>query len=83
MIETWPNLNEGSKLFGGVVCGGLSRVSNLVLGTPESIEDEAEDAIRSMGDEPFVLGTGCVVPIISPHANIGSARLSVDRNSIR
>jgi uroporphyrinogen decarboxylase len=79
--ETWPNLHQGSQIFKGSVCGGLSRVSNLVLGSPESVANEAQDAIRSMNDEPFILGTGCVVPIIAPHSNIESARLSVDKYS--
>jgi uroporphyrinogen decarboxylase len=81
--ETWPNLSEGSQMFKGIVCGGLSRVNNLVLGTPQRIDDEADDAIRSMGDELFILGTGCVVPINAPHANIESARSSVERRARR
>jgi uroporphyrinogen decarboxylase len=77
--ETSLNLFQGSKIFRCIVCGGLSRVKSLILGTPESILTEAEDAIRSMGDTSFILGTGCVVPIIYPHANMEAARMSVDK----
>lgn len=76
--ETAPSLFDGSQLFTGIVCGGLRRVSTLVLGTPEMVTTEAMDAITSMNDEAFVLGTGCVVPITVPHANIAAARASVD-----
>lgn len=76
--ETSPNLFQGSRIFNGVVCGGLSREKNMVLGTPESVAIEAADAIKSMDGVPFILGTGCVVPIIAPHANIRAARLSVE-----
>jgi len=78
--DTSPTLYEGAQIFNGTVCGGLSREKNMVLGTPESVTNEAVDAIRSMSDVPFILGTGCVVPIIAPHANIEAARLSVEQN---
>lgn len=78
--ETSPNLFQGSQIFSGTVCGGLSREKNLVLGSPENVTAEVDDAINSMGYVPFILGTGCVVPIIAPHANIEAARLRVERN---
>jgi uroporphyrinogen decarboxylase len=77
--ETSPNLFQGSQSFRGVVCGGLTRVNNLILGTPEGVFAEAEDAFKSMGNEPFILGTGCVVPITYPQANLEAARLSVEK----
>lgn len=77
--ETSPTLFDGSKIFSGIVCGGLKRENTLVMGTPEIVTEEAMDTITSMSDNPFILGTGCVVPIIAPHANIAAARLSVEK----
>lgn len=78
--ETWPTLPEGKKRFGGVVCGGLSREEGLVLGSPVRITGEAHDAIQATSGERFMLGTGCVTPIIAPYGNLMAARLSVEKN---
>lgn len=78
--ETEPDLKAGSIKFPGTVCGGLSREKTLVLGTSEDIQAEADDAILSMDDTPFILGTGCVVPIIAPHTNLEAVRASVDKH---
>lgn len=76
--STEPNLAEGLKRFPGVVCGGLRRIESMVLGTPESIQAEALDAIRQTGGKRFILGTGCVVPTIVPHGNLVAARNAVE-----
>ncbi len=76
--ETAPSLAEGMTRFPGVVCGGLRRHESMVLGTPESVAEEAEDAIQATNGERFILGTGCVTPTIAPHANILAARQSVE-----
>jgi uroporphyrinogen decarboxylase len=60
-----------------VVCGGLQRDRTMVLGTPESVTTEALDAIQQTEGKRFILGTGCVLPIIAPRANIWAARQAV------
>lgn len=77
--ETWPTLAEGKKRFSGVVCGGLSREEGLVLGSPVRISGEAHDAIQATNGERFMLGTGCVTPIIAPYGNLMAARTSVEK----
>jgi uroporphyrinogen decarboxylase len=76
--DTYPSLSEGKSRFGGVVCGGLQREKTMVLGTSESVETEAVEAIQSTDGNGFVLGTGCVVPTIAPYGNIMAARKSVE-----
>lgn len=76
--ETAPNLAEAKRLFQGVLCGGLQREQTMVLGSPEQIFEEAKRAINLTAAERFILGTGCVVPIHAPYANILAARQSVD-----
>jgi uroporphyrinogen decarboxylase len=59
-------------------CGGLQRERMMVLGSPLSVTAEARDAIQQTNGTRFILGTGCVLPIIAPHANIYAARKSVE-----
>jgi uroporphyrinogen decarboxylase len=78
--ETYPSLSEAKMKFQGAVCGGLRQWETLVYGTPVEVTREVDDAIMSTQGERFILGTGCVVPIIAPHANILAARNSVDKD---
>jgi len=76
--DTWPSLKEGQARFSGVVCGGLQREKTIVLGDPSSVQAEAHNAIQETGGLRFILGTGCVVPIVAPYGNIMAARQSVE-----
>lgn len=71
--ETYPSLAEGKQLFPGVVCGGLQREQTMELGTPEHVHSEACDAILATENKRFILGTGCVLQITTPGANIRAA----------
>lgn len=76
--EAGPSLNEGAhRLRGKAVCGGIRR-ETLALGDPLQVVEEAADALGQMKRRGLVLGTGCVVPIISPHANLIAARRAVE-----
>ncbi len=76
--QTAPNLEEAQHRTEKIVCGGLKQWETMVLGTPESVTAEAQDAIRQTQGTRFVLGTGCVVPITAPYGNIMAARTSVE-----
>ena len=75
--ETHPSLAEAQQLFPGVACGGL-RQDTLVYKNQTEVQKEAADAIQQTGGKRFMLGTGCVVPIIASHGNILAARKSVE-----
>ena len=75
--ETHPSLAEAQQLFDGVACGGL-RQDTLVYQNQIEVQKEAADAIQQTGGKRFMLGTGCVVPIIASHGNILAARKSVE-----
>jgi uroporphyrinogen decarboxylase len=77
--ETPPSLAEAKKKFSGALCGGLRRQETMVLGTPEQIKAEAEDAFQQSGGQGLILGTGCVMPTIVPRGNIIAARKSVEK----
>jgi uroporphyrinogen decarboxylase len=79
--DTPPALYDAQSTFPGVVCGGLERESIMVLGNPVQVTSQARDAILETGGKRFVLGTGCVLPITAPRANILAARRSVEMGS--
>jgi len=60
-----------------VMCGGM-RQDTLVYQNQTDVRHEAADAIRQTSGKRFLLGTGCVVPIIASHGNILAARKSVE-----
>jgi uroporphyrinogen decarboxylase len=76
--ETPPDLQQAQTRFGGVVCGGLRQWDTMVLGDPEQVRQEGRQAIERTGGIRFLLGTGCVTPIIAPRANILAARQVVE-----
>ena len=75
--ESYPSLTEAQSLFRGVVCGGI-RQDTLVYRDHTEVQKEAADAIEQTGGRRFLLGTGCVVPIIASHGNILAARKLVE-----
>jgi len=76
--ETPPSLAEAQEKFSGALCGGLRREETMVLGSPESVKAEVQDAIRETRGQRLILGTGCVMPTIAPRGNILAARESVE-----
>jgi uroporphyrinogen decarboxylase len=76
--DTAPSLEQGKRSVHGAVCGGLSRWETVVLGTPAVVEAQARDSIRSVQARGLILGTGCVVPIVAPRANLRAVRAAVE-----
>lgn len=83
--ETPPSLQEArtSEILKAseaspVLCGGIGQKS-IVFSEPSQVRKEAADAIRQTGGRRFLLGAGCVVPIIAPHGNLLAARGAVER----
>jgi len=76
--ETAPSLAEGKERFAGAVCGGLARWETVVRGSPEKVRAEAVDALIQTEGQRFVLGTGCVVPVVAPTGNLRAARQVVE-----
>ncbi len=73
--ETSPSLDKARVKK--VLCGGLHR-DTVTLGTPDQIQGEVQDALKATKGKHFILGTGCVVPIIAPHGNLMAVRKSVE-----
>ncbi|MBE9525017.1 MAG: uroporphyrinogen decarboxylase [Chloroflexi bacterium] len=77
--ETAPSLAEAKTIFPGALCGGLRRWDTVVLGSPDDVIAEAHDAIKTTGGLRFILGTGCVSPIVAPHGNLIAVRKAVGK----
>jgi uroporphyrinogen decarboxylase len=75
--ETGPSLSEALKDHPGVVCGGISQ-NTMAFGDQSNIRQEAADALAQTGGQQFILGTGCVTPVIAPHGNILATRQMVE-----
>jgi len=76
--ESPPSLADAQQKFSGALCGGLRRQETMVLGTPEQVKAEAQDAIQQTSGRGLILGTGCVMPTIVPRGNVLAARQSVE-----
>lgn len=76
--DTWPSLAEALERCDKALVGGLRRHDTVMLGTPDDVCAEADDAIAQTGGRRFILGTGCVTPITSPTSNIHAARAAVE-----
>ncbi|MHC1741079.1 MAG: uroporphyrinogen decarboxylase family protein [Anaerolineaceae bacterium] len=78
-LETKPNLDQGKQIFKqGAVCGGLRQWDSLAYGTPAQVKEEARVSINATKGARFILGTGCVTPIITADSNIFAAREVVE-----
>lgn len=75
--ETSPSLDEAPGQFAGTRCGGM-RQDTLVYGDQAAVRAEAEEAMHRTDGTRFILGTGCVVPVIASHGNLMAARRSVE-----
>jgi uroporphyrinogen decarboxylase len=82
--EAPPSLAEGLAAVAakglGAVCGGLRQWETMVRGTPTQVRAEAARARAQTGGRRFILGTGCVTPIVAPRANLRAARAAVEPN---
>lgn len=76
--ETPPSLREALGRFPGAVVGGLNRLETVVRGDPDEVIAQARAAISQTGGMRFILGTGCVTPIVAPVANLRAARRAVE-----
>ncbi|MCJ7647388.1 MAG: hypothetical protein MUP85_02130 [Candidatus Lokiarchaeota archaeon] len=68
--DTIPSLETAATLTDKVLCGGLSRIDALVRGNDETIKYQIDDAVSQSQMKNFLLGTGCVLPIVTPFGNI-------------
>lgn len=76
--ETPPSLAEALPRTHMAVCGGLRQWATMVRGTPDTVRAEALTALAATHGRRFILGTGCVTPIVAPTCNLRAARHVVE-----
>jgi len=76
--ETPPTLADAQHHVTGAVCGGLQRWDVVVRGTPAQVTEQAADAIAQTAGRRFILGTGCVTPVVAPTSNVRAVREAVE-----
>ncbi len=77
--DTPPTLREALPKVKGAVCGGLSRESVMLRGTPDDVRSQVADAIAQTGGKRLIIGTGCVTLVNTPESNLRAARNAVER----
>ncbi len=79
--QSEPSLQQARARADLVLCGGLRQWDTMVVGAPDHVRSESRDAIHQTQGSRFILGTGCVVPVVAPSANLLAARQIVDHIS--
>ena len=79
--ETIPSLAGAMEKTKRALIGGLRQWETMVRGTPAGVWAEVADAIEQTGGQRFIVGTGCVTPIVTPLANLRAAREAVDNSA--
>jgi uroporphyrinogen decarboxylase len=70
--RTAPTLAEGRARVPGAVIGGLDQWATLRDGTPEAAVAETKDALTQTGGTGLIVGTGCVLAMDTPDANVAA-----------
>lgn len=70
--RTAPTLGEGRARVPGAVIGGLDQWATLRDGTPEAAVAETKDALAQTGGTGLIVGTGCVLAMDTPDANVAA-----------
>jgi uroporphyrinogen decarboxylase len=71
--ETGPSLKDGLARIKGAACGGIARDSVMLCGQPDDVRQQVADAIAQTNGRRYIVGTGCVMMIPTPEANIRAA----------
>ncbi|MDP6548571.1 MAG: uroporphyrinogen decarboxylase family protein [Dehalococcoidia bacterium] len=73
------SLAEGKTLVGGrTVIGGLQHRDELVGGTPEGLAGTTRELVEAMGNQGWMLGSGCTYSPETPEAHIRAIRQAVE-----
>jgi uroporphyrinogen-III decarboxylase len=73
------SLAEGKQLLGGrTVIGGLQHRGELMGGTPEGLAASTRELAEAMGNQGWMLGSGCTYTPETPEANISAIRQAAE-----
>jgi len=69
--RTSPALAEGARRSGKCAIGGIHE-HDIATMTPDEAAAQARDAVAATSGRQMMVGPGCVIPIITPAANIAA-----------
>jgi uroporphyrinogen decarboxylase len=75
--ESEFSLQDGKLLTNSAVCGGISQKA-ITLGNPDQVIAEVINTWEESDKNRTCIGTGCVIPVITPEVNIYAARKAVE-----
>ena len=75
--ESEFSLHIGKQLTNTAVCGGIKRKKQL-LGDPDQVIAEVINTWEETDKSRTCIGTGCVIPVITPEVNIYAARKAME-----
>lgn len=75
--ESEFSLQRGKQITNSAVCGGIGQKS-ITLGNPDQVIAEVVTTWEESDKNRTCIGTGCVIPVITPEVNIYAARKAVE-----
>jgi len=75
--ESEFSLNSGKQLSNSAVCGGIG-LDTITFSAPAQVISEVIEAWEDSDHTGICMGTGCVMPVITPDVNIYAARKAVE-----
>ncbi|MGI2335524.1 MAG: uroporphyrinogen decarboxylase family protein [Dehalogenimonas sp.] len=72
------DLAVASRIFPGVLMGGVEQSQTLLNGTPEAVSDQSSSAISRLDGRRLILTPGCTYSLGVPESNLLALRHSVD-----
>jgi uroporphyrinogen decarboxylase len=75
--ESEFSLQHGKQITNSAVCGGIGQ-KTITLGTPDQVIADVINTWEESDKSRTCIGTGCVIPIITPEVNIYAARKAVE-----
>ncbi len=75
--ESEYSLVHGKQMTNAAVCGGISR-ETISIGMPDQVMSEVVRTWEESDKTKTCIGTGCVMPVITPEVNIYAARKAAE-----
>lgn len=77
--DTNANLDQGCKITGKAVIGGMAHKTRLADGSPDIVKRDVDAISQMMGGTGWMLGPGCTVAPYAPQVNLEALRSAFER----
>lgn len=76
--DTNANLDQGRKITGKAVIGGMAHKTRLADGSPDLVQSDVDAISQMMGGTGWMLGPGCTMAPHVPKTNLKALRAAFD-----